>query len=125
MTHTKKSPYPGMLIGVAASMILSVLLVFLLALLLSKQVLGFESVSIANPVIKSVCALFAALIGTARFSKLRWLFGAACGVGYIVITTLIFSLFLGEFAFSAANLTDLAMCAFAGMIGGIIRSLSN
>lgn len=124
MTRTQKSPYWGILIGIAASMLLSVLLVALCALLLQKQVLGFESVSIVNPVIKSVCALAAALIGTARLEKMRWLFGAACGMGYIVLTTLGFGLFSGELQISSANLADLLMCAVAGMIGGIIRSLS-
>ncbi len=124
MTRTKKSPYFGILIGVIASMLLSLLLVALAALLLQKQTLGFESVYIVNPVIKSLCAIAAALIGTRRFEKLRWLWGAACGVGYIAVTTLLFALLSGEISLSAANLADLAMCAFAGMIGGIIRSLS-
>ena len=124
MKSTQKNPYLGLPVGIIASMLLSVLLVALCALLLQKQVLGFESVYIVNPVIKSVCALAAALIGTARFEKMRWLWGAVCGMGYIVLTTLLFGLFSGELHLSSANLVDLAMCAFAGMIGGIIRSLS-
>ena len=124
MKSTHKNPYLGILIGVVASMLLSVLLVALCALLLQKQVLGFESIYIVNPVIKSVCALAAALISTARLEKLRWLWGAVCGVGYIVLTTLGFGLFSGQVHLSSANLVDLAMCAFAGMIGGIIRNLS-
>lgn len=124
MTRTQKNPYIGLVIGVAASMLLSLLLVALCALLLQKQVLGFDSVFIVNPIIKSLCALAAALLGTARFEKLRWLWGAVCGVGYIVLTTLLFGLFSGGLHLSGANLVDLLMCAFAGMIGGIIRSLS-
>ncbi|MBR5949544.1 MAG: TIGR04086 family membrane protein [Clostridia bacterium] len=124
MTRTQKNPYLGIPIGVIASMLLSVLLVALCALLLQKQVLGFESVYIVNPIIKSVCALAAALIGTARFEKRRWLWGAVCGMGYIAITTLLFGVLSVELSLSPANLIDLCMCAFAGMIGGIIRSLS-
>lgn len=124
MKSTQKKQYLGLPIGVLASMLLSVMLVALSALLLQKQVLGFESVSIVNPIIKSVCALAAALIGTARFEKVRWLWGALCGMGYIVLTTLLFGLLSGELQITGANLADLAMCAFAGMIGGIIRSLS-
>lgn len=124
MKSTQKNQYLGLPIGVLASMLLSVMLVALSALLLQKQVLGFESVSIVNPIIKSVCALAAALIGTARFEKARWLWGALCGMGYIVLTTLLFGLLSGELQITGANLADLAMCAFAGMIGGMIRSLS-
>lgn len=124
MKSTQKNQYLGLPIGVLASMLLSVMLVALSALLLQKQVLGFESVSIVNPIIKSVCALAAALIGTARFEKASWLWGALCGMGYIVLTTLLFGLLSGELQITGANLADLAMCAFAGMIGGMIRSLS-
>lgn len=124
MARTQKSPYFGILIGVLASMLLSVLLVALAALLLQKQTLGFESVYVVNPVIKSVCALAAAIIGTRRFENKGWLWGAVCGLGYIAATTLLFAALSGEFSFSGANLIDLVMCAFAGMIGGIIRSLS-
>ncbi|MBR3297655.1 MAG: TIGR04086 family membrane protein [Clostridia bacterium] len=124
MKSTQKNPYLGIPAGIIVSMLLSCLLVAACALLLQKQVLGFESVSIVNPVIKSVCALAAALIGTARFERMRWLLGAVCGIGYIVLTTLGFGLISGELQISSANLVDLAMCALAGMIGGIIRSLS-
>lgn len=124
MKRNCKNPYLGILFGVIASMLLSVVLVAAAALLLQKQVLGFESVYFVNPVIKSVCALFAALIGTKRFEKLRWLWGAVCGGVYIVLTTLLFGLLSGALNLTAANLADLAMCAAAGMIGGIIRSLS-
>ena len=124
MTRTQKSPYISLIIGVAAAMLLSALLVALCALLLQKQVLGFESVFIVNPIIKSLCALVAALLGTTRFEKLRWLWGAVCGVAYIAVTTLLFGLLSGGFSLSSTNIVDLMMCTFAGMIGGIIRSLA-
>lgn len=124
MNRTQKNPYLGLIAGIALSMLLSCLLVALCALLLQKQVLDFDSVFIVNPIIKAICALAAALFGTARFEKMRWLWGALCGIGYIVLTTLLFGLFSGELQISSANLIDLLMCAFAGMIGGIIRSLS-
>lgn len=124
MTAAKKNPYLGILFGVIAALALSVALVALVALLLQKQVLGFESVSYVNPILKSVCALAAGLIGCGRFDRLRWLFGALSAVLYIVVTTLVFSLLSGGLALGAANLVDIGMCAFAGMIGGIIRSLA-
>lgn len=117
--HLKTIP-----IGILAAVILSVALVALIAFLIQKQTLGFEIIPILNPIIKSLCALTAALVGTAALEKMNWLFGALCGLGYIVITTLAFALLSGGLNIGSANLIDALMCAFAGMIGGIIRSLS-
>lgn len=124
MTASKKNPYLGIVFGVLAAIVLSTALVALTALLLQKQAIGFESVPYINPIIKSVCALAAALLGTGRFEKLRFVFGALAGLGYIVITTVVFGLLSGGVELTSANLIDACMCAFAGMIGGIIRSLS-
>ncbi|MBO4879377.1 MAG: TIGR04086 family membrane protein [Clostridia bacterium] len=122
MESGQRSPYRRFVGGAAAAVILSTALVALAAFLMQKQVLGIESVKWLNPAIKSVSALAAGFIGTKRFPRRGSLWGAVCGIAYIVITTVVFSLLSGGFSLGSGNLIDLAMCAFAGMAGGIIRS---
>ena len=123
-SNEARSPIIGAALGVAAGLASSVLLAALAALLLQKQVLGFESIAVVNPIIKSLGALIAALIGARRFQRARFLVGAGLGLLYIAVATLVFSLLSGGFSLSVSTLGDALMCAFAGMIGGVMLSLS-
>ncbi len=116
-------PRLWLLFGALIAFAASVGLVALTALLLQKQVIGFETVRFINPGIKVVCAVLAGFLGTRRTEKRGWLFGAVSGIIYIVFTTVVFSLLSGGFALGTGNLADLAMCAFAGMLGGMLRSI--
>lgn len=121
--RTEKNPVWGAALGAILALLLSLGLVALAALLLSKQTIGLDAVPIVNPVIKTVCALVAALVGSSRFRSKKWLAGAGCAVLYIVVTTLVFAALGGGLALTKGTLVDCTMCAFAGMLGGMIRSL--
>lgn len=114
----------GIIKGTAAGMAVSTALVALAALLLYKQVLPFESVNAVNAVSKTLSALAAAFIGAGSAGKNRFLRGAASAVCYIVLTELLFGLIGGELHFGAGNAADIGMCAAAGMVGGMLRSLA-
>lgn len=120
-----ESPKPAVstLVGAAAAFILSLVLTAAAALLLQKQVIPVSAVHIVNPAIKALSALAAGFFGTKRFQRRRWLFGGAAALLYIVVTTLVFSLLSGGVHLGKGNLVDLAMCAFAGSVGGMLRSL--
>ena len=109
--------------GVAAAFILSLALTAAAALLLQKQAIPVSAVRIVNPAIKSLAALAAGFFGTARLPSRRWLFGAAAALVYIVVTTVVFGLLAGGIHPGKGNLIDLAMCGFAGCVGGMLRSL--
>lgn len=121
---TDRKPVFGLLRGVVFASLASLGLIALFALLLQKQVLGFDSVRYINPGVKAVCAVLAGFIGTKRAEKRSWLLGAGCGLCYIVLTTVVFSLLAGGFSLGTGNLVDCAMCAFAGMAGGMLRSFT-
>ena len=110
--------------AVLKSSLLALAISLVLAFLMMKQVLPISSTKIVNPVIKAVSALIAALIGVKGFEKRNFLFGGLCGICYMLITTLVFALLSGEFAFGIPLLTDAGLCTLAGMVGGILRSLA-
>ena len=116
-------PVVSVLKGVIAAFILSLVLTALAALLLQKQVIPVSAVRIVNPVIKSLSALAAGFFGTARTGSRRWLFGAVAALAYIIATTVVFGLLAGGIHIGSGNLADLAMCGFAGCVGGMLRSL--
>ena len=116
-------PVVSVLKGVITAFILSLVLTAAAALLLQKQVIPVSAVRIVNPVIKSLSALAAGFFGTARTGSRRWLCGAAAAIVYIVVTTVVFGLLAGGIHIGKGNSVDLAMCAFAGCVGGMLRSL--
>ncbi len=116
-------PRLWLLWGALIAALTSLAFVALAALLLQKQVLTFDSIRFINPGIKAVCAVFAGFLGTRRTEKRGWLFGAASGLIYIVFTTVVFGLLSGALSLGVGNLADAAMCAFAGMLGGMLRSI--
>ena len=124
-TKKPKSPWTGVLTGTLLSVPVSLALVALAALLLTKGVLPFESVPIINPVIKAVSAAAAGFVGARRAAASKPLFGAAAGAAYIAAATLCFALFAGGFAPGVGTLLDLATCALAGAVGGACTAAVN
>ena len=118
------SPVRAVLKSSLLALAISLVLVVIAAFLMMKQVLPISSTKIVNPVIKAVSALIAALIVVKGFQKRNFLFGGLCGICYMLITTLVFALLSGEFAFGIPLLTDAGLCPLAGMVGGILRSLA-
>lgn len=123
--RNEKSPARGLIGGVLLAFALSFALVALSALLLYKQVIGENLVTVIDPIIKAASALLAGLVGSRGFSSKRWLFGALAALIYIVLSLLVFQLLSGGISLSKGMLTDLLMCAFSGMAGGVIGSLSS
>ena len=106
-----------------AVVLLSIALVAAFAFALTKQWLGVESIGTINLVIKLLCALAAALLNVLRCESRAWLWGAAAGAGYMLITFMVFSLISAEFDIGAPLLIDIAMCAICGAVTGIVRNL--
>ena len=119
----KRSPFLSVLTGSFAALLISLVLITVCALLLQSQTIGIESVKIINPVIKSISALAAALIASAKAEKRSWLTGLIAGFSASLLSFLIFSVLSGDFSIGTGTVLDFVMCSAAGMTGGILRSL--
>lgn len=124
MKYSIKSTFGRVIIASFSGMLMSILLVVVAAFLLQKQIMGIESVGIMNPVIKASSALTAAIIATVKIERRKFLVGAFSGLGYMLLTTMIFAAMDGNIDLNLSLLTDAIICATAGMSGGIICSLS-
>lgn len=107
------------LIGCAASIALALAFSFVLM----KQWLTIDAMPYINAGIKVASSLIAALIAIRRAENGALLKGAAAGLIYMALTTLVFSLLSGGFLPSAGLLTDFAMCALVGAVAGVVRNL--
>lgn len=107
------------LIGCAASIALALAFSFVLM----KQWLTIDAMPYINAGIKVASSLIAALIAIRRAENGALLKGAAAGLIYMALTTLVFSLLSGGFSPSAGLLTDFAMCALVGAVAGVVRNL--
>ena len=84
-------------------------LMLLFALLIYLEWLPDSAIPVGNTVIKVLSALFAGwLIGRGVAVK-TWLYGGIAGALLIVLTTPVFSLFLGRFQFTWTLVSDLCM----------------
>lgn len=123
MNHSIKPTVGRIITASFSGMLISILLVVAAAFLLQKQVIGIESVSILNPIIKAVGALIASIIATAKIERKKFLIGALAGLGYMLLTTIVFTAMNGSISFNLSLFTDAIICFTAGMSGGIICSL--
>lgn len=109
----------GGLMGCAASVALALAFSFVLM----KQWLGMEALPFINAGIKAFCAgiaAFAAVRGAASRAILR---GAAAGLVYMAVTSVVFSLLSGGFSIKPSALADAAVCAAVGAAVGIVHNL--
>ncbi len=124
MNHSIRPTVGRIIIASLSGMLMSILLVVAAAFLLQKQIIGIESVGILNPIIKAACALVAAIVASIKIERKKFLIGGLAGLGYMLLTTVVFTAMNGNIDFNLSLLTDAIICFTAGMSGGIICSLA-
>ncbi len=108
--------------GLAVSVVLSLVLVLLAALLIKVFNIKTGAIPVINQVIKGVSILCGCLI-VFRIKSNNWLRGMILGVFYILLACLIFSLLDGSFGFGLHILNDLTLGAVTGLLSGILSGL--
>ena len=114
---------PNMLIeimkGALLASVLSVGLIVLYALLLWKEILGPNTMPMANAFIKVLSAAVAAVLAVRRCGRLCWLYGGAAGLLYAALAFMVFSILSDTFIISVALLSDLGMGLISGMLAAM------
>ena len=106
--------------GVLISMLISVVLLLLGALLLTFTSMP-ESFIPAIVEAITLISIFAAGIKCAKGAqKAGWLFGMSAAVGYYIALVVISMLTLGGISFGASNLGSISAGLIVGAIGGIV-----
>ena len=117
---SKKSTYVFELIkALIFSVIVTLVLVLLAALIIKFFSVSTSAIPIINQVIKGVSIFLSAII----FFKQKgagFFRGLILGVAYILLSSFIFSLFNGSFSFGINVLNDLTFSAVTGLISGIV-----
>lgn len=96
---------------------LTVALIMVLAVLLKFGLVKETVIPIVNQGLKVICIAFGAFLSVQGSCAQPWFRGLLTGVLYIALGYIIFSLIMGSFTFSIANIADLIMGA---VVGGII-----
>lgn len=107
------------LLGLLTAVALSVLIVFVMAIIISGAPIPTEYLRPVNQVVKAVSLFIGALIalkGDKGFLK-----GSLFGVVYAVAVDLLFALIAGKFELGFDLLIDLFICALVGAIVGVIK----
>lgn len=101
------------------SVIITLLLVLLFAVIIRFCSIDTSYIAIINQVIKCVSIITSMLICFTRRTN-GWLRGFIFGLVYILAAFLIFSAFSSEFIFDIKLLNDCVLGGITGLIGGII-----
>ncbi len=125
MRNGAKTPRMGMEVikGGMLGALVSVVLIFLYALALWKELLPAESIRLVNALIKVLSAAAAALFAVRRCARRRWLTGALTGLFYTLLAFMVFSVLSDTFVVSEALLSDLLIGLLSGMTAGAVRQL--
>ena len=99
--------------------VLTVVLLLLYAWLLWQGILKQDSIPIVTSALKVICSALAALMVVARHNGYRWLTGAISGIGYILLSFVVFSILSDHFSFSLGSVSDVLMGGLAGMLTGM------
>lgn len=101
------------------SVIISLVLVLLAALIIKLFNIKNGVIPIINQIIKGVSILLGCLIALKNGSN-GWLKGIIVGIFYIALAFVIFSLLDGNFSFGLNILNDVALGSITGMVSGIL-----
>ncbi|MBR5231411.1 MAG: TIGR04086 family membrane protein [Clostridia bacterium] len=121
-SHAKRPPLYLILRGVAVSVIATVILVVLFALLLSLFDLSDGVVHTVNQIIKIVsvgAGVFASVFPGSERGLLR---GAAVGLIYMTAGVALYAVLTGQHLSLSAYLADILMGAAAGGLIGLLRA---
>ncbi len=118
-SHASRGILP-VLNGVLFAAAVTVALIMTLAVLLKFGIVKDNIIPIFNQVVKVVCIALAAYLAVRGVSTHPWFRGLLAGVLYVILGAIVFSIIVGSFSFSAANLADLGMGAVIGAIVGFV-----
>ncbi len=108
-----------MLKTVALSYIVSLVLLFLAAILATFNSMSNTGISILANVVTALGTIFAGFSAGRHFSGKGLLFGAGCGVIYTVILCVVGNIVSGRLNFGISFLTALLIGVLCGAVGGI------
>ncbi len=106
--------------GTAFSIVLSILMLFIYALLLTYTTLSETTIMPVVLTITGISILVGSMVSTRKIRKNGLINGGLVGLIYIIILYLSSSLCLSGFSLSGNSFIMLAVGALTGIIGGII-----
>lgn len=105
--------------GVLFSLIISVVLILILAVIAKYTDISDKTISAINQVIKVVALLFGILLGV-KNQKGGLIVGAIVGLLYTLLSFAIFSAISGKLTFDKITVFDFLICIAVGAISGIL-----
>ncbi len=109
--------------AVIISLMVSFILVVLYAVALKEELLATTTMTLFTTVIKVICAALAGLLAVRRCRRRLWLYGAAGGGLYTLLSFGVFSAVAGTLCVSLALLSDIGMGALAGLLSVMIMQM--
>jgi len=109
--------------AVIISLAVSFILVVLYAVALKEELLATTTMTLFTTVIKVICAALAGLLAVRRCRRRLWLYGAAGGGLYTLLSFGVFSAVAGTLCVSLALLSDIGMGALAGLLSVMIMQM--
>lgn len=109
--------------AVIISLAVSFILVVLYAVALKEELLATTTMTLFTTVIKVICAALAGLLAVRRCRRRLWLYGAAGGGLYTMLSFGVFSAVAGTLCVSLALLSDIGMGALAGLLSVMIMQM--
>ena len=109
--------------AVIISLMVSFILVVLYAVALKEDLLAATTMTLFTTVIKVICAALAGLLAVRRCRRRLWLYGAAGGGLYTLLSFGVFSAVAGTLCVSLALLSDIGMGALAGLLSVMIMQM--
>jgi len=109
--------------AVIISLAVSFVLVVLYAVALKEELLAATTMTLFTTVIKVICAALAGLLAVRRCRRRLWLYGAAGGGLYTMLSFGVFSAVAGTLCVSLALLSDIGMGALAGLLSVMIMQM--
>lgn len=109
--------------AVIISLAVSFILVVLYAVALKEELLATTTMTLFTTVIKVICAALAGLLAVRRCRRRLWLYGAAGGGLYTLLSFGVFSAVAGTLCVSLALLSDIGMGAIAGLLSVMIMQM--
>lgn len=116
----KKSFISYLLKGILVSLCITILGIFLFALVLKFVNLNTTVIKIVNQVIKILSVLFGVKVCIKNDKSKGLLKGSVVGVLYTVFSYLIFSLLVSSFSFGLNLIYDILFLGLSGLVCGVI-----
>lgn len=106
--------------GLIRGYIISMLLFFLVALLITYTSLGENVIPFVTSVIMILGIVFSSVYCSAHLQKKGWLHGALIGLIYILILILLSKIFISDYSIDSTAMYKIILATTTGVIGGIL-----